>query len=149
MNRFVVSVIGLIVCCAAWSQVPDSSPQRTPEEVALTQTERLCRELSINDSLQRDTIYRMHLKYARQRFVSNTRLENLQRMQATIDELRGILTEKQFHQFINRQVNPDPRRPQQPYGRMPQAKKAARPAGPLPPADAREYRQPMPSQPQQ
>ena len=145
MNRFVVLVLGLLMGCMVWAQAPEAPQQRTPEEMALKQTERLCRELGIKDSVQRDTIYRMHLKYARQCVVSNTRMENLQRMQATVEELRGILSEEQFHQFMNRQVNPDPRRPQQPYGRMPQAKKYPRRPAPELSGDTTDYRQAMPS----
>ena len=71
-----------------WAQEPAGErPQRTPEEEALTQTTRLVRELGIHDSVRIDTIYRMHLKYAKYRQKGLTRAENMERMQAIYDEL--------------------------------------------------------------
>ena len=57
------------------------TPQRTPEEIARKQTEMLVRDLEIKDSLQIDTIYCIHLRYARLRQMSNTRAEHLARVQ--------------------------------------------------------------------
>ena len=84
--------------------------QRTPEEEALKQTTRLVRELSIRDSVRFDTLYRMHLKYARQRQQGLTRAQNMERMQAIYGELKALLTEKEFDQFMNHPVE-QPRRP--------------------------------------
>ena len=84
--------------------------QRTPEEEALKQTTRLVRELSIRDSVRFDTLYRMHLKYARQRQKGLTRAQNMEHMQAIYGELKALLTEKEFDQFMNHPVE-QPRRP--------------------------------------
>lgn len=93
-------------------------PQRTAEQIAEKQTERLVRELGITDSVQRDTLYRMHLKYVRLREKSNTRAEELERTQQRYDELKQILTKEQYEQFINKQVNNGPHGPQMPLNRM-------------------------------
>lgn len=85
-------------------------PQRTPEDEALKQTVRLVRELDIKDSVRFDTIYKMHLKYARVRQKGLTRAQNMERMQAIYDELKTLLTEKEFDQFMNHPVE-QPRRP--------------------------------------
>lgn len=103
-----------------YGQSTQAHPQRTPEEIALKQTEMLVRELHITDSVQRDTIYRLHLKYARLRAVSNTRAENLERLQQITEDLRHILTKDQFERFMSRQVDSSPRHPHQPVGRLPQ-----------------------------
>lgn len=85
-------------------------PQRTPEDEALKQTVRLVRELDIKDSVRFDTLYKMHLKYARVRQKGLTRAQEMERMQAIYDELKTLLTEKEFDQFMNHPVE-QPRRP--------------------------------------
>jgi len=75
--------------------------QRTPEEEALKQTMRLVRELGIQDSVRFDTIYRMHLKYARFRQKGLTRAENMERMQSIYAELKKLLTPEEFNRFMN------------------------------------------------
>lgn len=85
-------------------------PQRTPEDEALKQTVRLVRELDIKDSVRFDTIYKMHLKYARVRQKGLTRAQEMERMQAIYDELKTLLTKKEFDQFMNHPVE-QPRRP--------------------------------------
>ena len=93
-----------------WAQDVDQRPQRTPEEEALTQTTRLIRELGIQDSVRIDTIYKMHLKYARFRQKGLTRAENMERMQAIYAELQVLLTPEEFEQFMNHPAE-QPRRP--------------------------------------
>lgn len=85
-------------------------PQRTPQEEAMKQTMRLVRELGIRDSVRFDTIYRMHLKYAKERQQGLTRAQNLQRMQSIHDELKVLLTAEEFERFMNHPAE-QPRRP--------------------------------------
>ena len=85
-------------------------PQRTPEDEAIKQTVRLVRELDIKDSVRFDTIYKMHLKYARVRQKGLTRAQEMERMNASYAELKRLLTEKEFDQFMNHPVE-QPRRP--------------------------------------
>ena len=93
------------------SESSPCTPQRTPEEIARKHTEMLVRDLNIKDSLQIDTIYRIHLRYARLRQVSNTRSEHLERVQQMYNELRQVLTQEQYDRFMNQQME-TPRRPQ-------------------------------------
>ena len=79
-------------------------PQRTPEDIALKQTEMLVRELGIQDSVVRDTLFRMHLKFAQKRALSNTRAQALQYMQEANMELQQILTPEQYQQYMNQQA---------------------------------------------
>lgn len=112
MMRLIISLFVLGLACLAFAQEPqESHPQRTPEEIAQKQTSMLARELSLADSAQLDTLYRMHLKYANLRVVSCTRAENLDRLQQMTVELQGILTPEQFKQFMNRQIDHQPRHP--------------------------------------
>ena len=85
-------------------------PQRTPEEEAMKQTMRLQRELGIRDSVRIDTLYRMHLKYARIRQKGLTRAENMERMQSIYNELKQLLTPDEFERFMNHPAE-QPRRP--------------------------------------
>ncbi len=85
-------------------------PQRTPEEEAMKQTMRLQRELGIRDSVRIDTLYRMHLKYARIRQKGLTRAENMDRMQSIYNELKQLLTPDEFERFMNHPAE-QPRRP--------------------------------------
>ena len=73
------------------------------------------RELNIRDSIIRDTLYHLHLKYAHKREISNTRAEAMQYMQEINAELQNILTPEQYQQFMNQQVNYGPHRPHKPY----------------------------------
>ena len=94
-----------------WAQEPVlDRPQRTPQEEALKQTTRLIRELGIKDSVRIDTIYRMHLKYAKDRQRGLTRAENMARMQAIYAELQHLLTPEEFEQFMNHPAE-QPRHP--------------------------------------
>ena len=93
-------------------------PQRTPEDIALKQTEMLVRELEIQDSVVRDTLFRMHLKFAQKRAISNTRAEALQYMQEANIELQQILTPEQYQQYMNQQVNYAPHRHRAPHNRI-------------------------------
>ena len=111
MKRFFYLVCATLVavCLAAQEPVLDRG-QRTPEDEALKQTIRLIRELSISDSVRIDTLYRMHLKYARIRQKGLTRAQEMDRMNAIMGELKNLLTKDEFEQFMNHPAE-QPRRP--------------------------------------
>ena len=110
MRKYLL-IISLFFSVSLLAQEPlPERPHRTPEEEALTQTTRLVRELSITDSVRIDTIYKMHLKYARMRHLGLTRAENMQRLQDIYAELRLLLTAEEFERFMNHPVE-QPRRP--------------------------------------
>ena len=103
-------VCATLVAGMLLAQEQNVRPQRTPEEEASKQTERLVRELGIKDSVRIDTIYRMHLKYARIRQKGLTRAENMERMQSIYNELKQLLTPNEFERFMNHPAE-QPRRP--------------------------------------
>lgn len=127
------------------SELSSGTPQRTPEEVARKQTEMLIRDLEIKDSLQIDTIYRIHLRYARLRQVSNTRAEHLERVQQMYNELRQVLTTEQYEQFMNQQLE-SPRRPQS-VCKMPQNTQGVHPHAPADGTDPHRSGSPTPPPP--
>lgn len=87
-------------------------PQRTPEEMADKQTQMMVRDLNLQDSMQIDTLYRMHLKYAKRHMLCQTRQELLDCLIQAVDELKGILSKEQYKQFMNQQDQTGPRHPQ-------------------------------------
>ena len=112
MKRLFSILLAALLAGGMMAQEPMDSPrpQRTPEEEALKQTMRLVRELGISDSVRIDTIYKMHLKYARFRQKGLTRAENMERMQAIYDELKVLLTPEEFERFMNHPAE-QPRHP--------------------------------------
>lgn len=112
-------------------------PQRTPEEEAVKQTTRLVRELGIRDSVRIDTIYRMHLKYARTRQRSMTRAQSMERMQSFYADLKQLLTPDEYERFMNHPVE----LPRRPHGANRMAPAAA-------PSGATPGKQETPAQPQ-
>ena len=108
--------ISLVLLALSLSMVAQKSvqPRRTAADIAQKQTEMLVRELNITDSVLRDILFHMHLKYATLRDISNTRNEAIQRMIQMQEELKDILSPEQFAAFMNRQVEHHPRTPHHP-----------------------------------
>ena len=108
--------ISLVLLALSLSMVAQKSvqPRRTAADIAKKQTEMLVRELNITDSVLRDILFHMHLKYATLRDISNTRNEAIQRMIQMQEELKHILSPEQFAAFMNRQVEHHPRTPHHP-----------------------------------
>ena len=121
MRNFLLIALLVLLSQPAWCQPPQGEhmPPRTAEEEAMKQTERLTRELAISDTVTRDTLYRLHLKYAVLRRKGLTRAQNLQYMQQATEELSHILSEEQFNRFMNHRSVMQPRMPQIQTNRMP------------------------------
>ena len=68
--------------------------QRTPEQEAAKQTEKLQQELSLTQEQVRK-VYEINLRYARARQVSNTRTEAMERMKNKNADLEKVLTADQ------------------------------------------------------
>ena len=68
--------------------------QRTPEQEAAKQTEKLQQELSLTPE-QAKQVYEINLKYARERQISNTRSEAVERMKNKNADVQRILNAEQ------------------------------------------------------
>jgi hypothetical protein len=77
-----------------------STPQRTPEQEASRQTERLQKELQLNAE-QSKLINEINLRYARLRQTSNTRSEAMERMRNKDAEMRKVLSPTQYSTLQN------------------------------------------------
>ena len=111
MKNILLVLLLTVSSVVVMAQNDDFRPSRTPEEEALKQTEMLSRELTLNEQ-QRDTVYKIHLKYARLRQISNIRAEGLERLNAMTKELLSIMTPEQREAFLNKQIEPHPSRVQ-------------------------------------
>lgn len=65
----------------------------------MKQTEMLVRDLNISDSLLRDTIYRVHLRYVRRRELAHTRMEAVECINRLLLELKGVLSPAQYERL--------------------------------------------------
>lgn len=65
----------------------------------MKQTEMLARDLNISDSLLRDTIYRVHLRYVRRREQASSRMEAVDCINRLLLELKGILSATQYERL--------------------------------------------------
>ena len=95
----IVWVVMLTLQVSTVSAQEQGVPRRTAEERAMKQTEMLVRDLSIRDSLTKDTIYRVHLRYARQRALVKTRQEAVECMNRLLVELKGILSSDEYERL--------------------------------------------------
>ncbi len=72
-----------------------TAPSRTPEQEAALQTQKMQQELDLNQE-QIQAIYDINLKHARERQVSKSRSEALQRVKNKDAEMREVLTRDQY-----------------------------------------------------
>ena len=74
---------------------------RTPEQEAIKQTEKLQQELNLSPD-QTKQVYEINLRYARERQVSNTRSEAMERIKNKNAELQTVLNESQNNRLENK-----------------------------------------------
>lgn len=90
VSAFILLIMAYPVC----SQDNVVIPEHTPEQEAIKQTERLHRELHLTTE-QANRIYEINLRYARERQLSNTRSEAVERIKNKDAEVQQILSHEQ------------------------------------------------------
>lgn len=85
-----------------YSQDNNATPERTPEQEAVKQTEKLQNELRLSTH-QSKQVHEINLKYARERQNSNSRSEALQRLKKKYDDLKEVLSIDQYSRLQNKQ----------------------------------------------
>lgn len=75
-------------------------PARTPEQEASTQTERMQKELNLTNAQAR-SVYEINLRHARERKVSNSRSQALERIKTKEEEIRQVLSRDQYSRLQN------------------------------------------------
>ena len=98
LRTYIIMMLTLMASLV-YAQDAPSVPRRTAEERAMKQTEMLVRDLNISDSLLRDTIYRVHLRYVRRREQAGSRQEAVECINRLLLELKGILTPSQYERL--------------------------------------------------
>lgn len=83
------------------TQEPAPAPVRTPEQEAALQTQKMQKELNLNND-QLQSIYEINLKHARERQVSNSRSKALERSRNKNSEIRQVLTPDQYNRLQDR-----------------------------------------------
>jgi hypothetical protein len=106
----------LTLTAPSFSQENSNTPQRTPEQEAVKQTDKLQQELNLTPE-QAKQVYEINLKYARERQISNTRSQAMERMKNKNSEIQQVLNDEQNNKlqtkryehstFENQQGNPN------------------------------------------
>lgn len=100
--KYILTLL-LLLCVnfIMYSQNNSASTDRTPEHEAIKQTEKLKQELNLSEE-QTKQVYEINLRYARERQVSNTRSEALERVKNKNAELQAILNSDQNSRLENK-----------------------------------------------
>ena len=86
---------------ATFSQEVSVTSDRTPEQEAIKQTEKLQQELNLSAE-QTKQVYEINLRYARERQISNTRGEAMLRIKNKNAELEKVLSIDQNNKIQNK-----------------------------------------------
>jgi len=99
-NGIKILLLSLFLCLGLSIRSQDnvSVPQRTPEQEAAKQTEKIQQELNLTPD-QIKQVYEINLRYARERQVSNTRSQAMERIKNKNTEMQRVLTENQYNQL--------------------------------------------------
>ena len=93
--QFISVLVLLSIAFSAFGQEnAAATPQRTPEQEALKQTDKLQQELNLTPE-QAKQIYDINLRYARERQISNKRSEALERMKNKNADIQQVLNQEQ------------------------------------------------------
>ena len=83
------------------------APTRTPEQEATFQTQKITGELNLSER-QAEAIYEINLRHARERQISNSRADALERSKNKNEAMQKVLTPEQYKMLQERRVNRNP-----------------------------------------
>ncbi len=112
IKTLLIFLLILVLAIPSYSQDNTNTPQRTPEQEAAKQTEKLQGELNLNTD-QTKQVYEINLKYARKRQISNTRTQAMERMKNKNGEIEQVLNSEQNNRLQSKRYerssyqNPD------------------------------------------
>ena len=101
MKFYKFSLLIFFVCSVPLFAQDSERTSRTPEQEAARQTERLKQELSLTPEQIRE-VYKINLRHAQQRQISNSRAEAMERIRSKNADLKLVLTEEQFERLQNK-----------------------------------------------
>lgn len=108
--KVLLGVMLLLAPASLWGQTGNALPVRTPEQEAAAQTEKLARVLDLSEE-QVKKVYAINLRYARQRHISNSRAEAMERVKHKNADLRRVLTPEQYERLQNKRYERSSFRP--------------------------------------
>jgi hypothetical protein len=96
--KFLKTILFVFLMCSLTfstrGQDNSAVPQRTPEQEAAKQTEKLQQELNLTQD-QAKRVYEINLRYARERQISNTRTQAIERMKNKSTDIQKVLSAEQ------------------------------------------------------
>ena len=101
--KFILFVVLLAAICfpVVIAAQTVSVTDRTPEQEAIKQTEKLQSELKLTDE-QAKIVYEINLRYARERQLSNSRSQAMERIRNKNEEIQRVLSPQQYDELLYR-----------------------------------------------
>lgn len=101
LRKILLTALSAFLITYIYGQESVVIQERTPEQEAARQTEKLQNELQLT-SEQVQLVNEINLKYARERKLSNTRTDALRRIKEKDEDLQRVLNQDQFRQLQNK-----------------------------------------------
>lgn len=101
MKFYKFSLLVFFICSVSLFAQDSERTSRTPEQEAARQTERLKQELNLTPEQVRE-VYSINLRHAKQRQISNSRTEAMERIRNKNADLKLVLTEEQYEKLQNK-----------------------------------------------
>ena len=100
--KFIVFILLAAICFPVVIAAQTVSvTDRTPEQEAIKQTEKLQSELKLTDE-QAKIVYEINLRYARERQLSNSRSQAMERIRNKNEEIQRVLSPQQYDELLYR-----------------------------------------------
>ena len=100
--KFIVFILLAAICFPVVIAAQTVSvTDRTPEQEAVKQTEKLQSELKLTDE-QAKIVYEINLRYARERQLSNSRSQAMERIRNKNEEIQRVLSPQQYDELLYR-----------------------------------------------
>ena len=101
LKIILLTVVVFLLNIHVYSQENNTVQERTPEQEAIKQTEKLQNELQLTpEQVQR--VNEINLKYARERQASNNRRDAIKRIKDKDNDLQKVLNQEQYQQLQNK-----------------------------------------------
>lgn len=104
LKLILLSFLLLQLNIIAYGQENTAMPERSPEQEAVKQTEKLQSELQLNSD-QLKQVHEINLKYARERQNSNSRSDALKRIKDKDEDLQRVLNTEQYNRLQHKRYD--------------------------------------------
>lgn len=104
LKLFLFSFLLMQFNIIVYGQENTAMPERSPEQEAVKQTEKLQSDLQLNSD-QLKQVHEINLKYARERQNSNTRSDALKRIKDKDEDLQRVLNSEQYNKLQHKRYD--------------------------------------------